>query len=107
MNVIETRDLTRRFGDFVAVKINSKLVYLQNMRLGGCTGGSAQYGPHPNHHLLRVKWLGNVIIRAKIKADQLIRVFYTGGEHDNGQVGQRLIGPNDAGYFPAIPVGQH
>ena len=66
--------------------------------------GTAKHGTHAgNEHSWR-KRFGDVIIRADLKASDLIHFFGEGGEHDDGNVA--FAAQNFADFAP-VNVGEH
>ena len=45
--------------------------------------GTAQHGAHSRDQLLRAERLGQVIVRAQLEPDQLVRLLGARGEHDD------------------------
>jgi hypothetical protein len=65
----------------------------------------AQYGFDPRKQLPRIEGFGEVIIRPKLKPNDLIDVFVSRGQHnDRGIVSHRT---HPAAHFQAIESGQH
>ena len=54
----------------------------------GSPGGPPQHGPDAGFQLQKVEGLGDVVVRAALKADDLVRILAAGREHDNRHVGE-------------------
>ena len=49
-----------------------------------CKVASADVGLDSGHQLAHGKWLGHVVIRARLQPKDLVGLLFSGGQHDDG-----------------------
>ena len=64
----------------------------------------SEHGLNPGHQLLGIKGLDDVVVRAQLKAENLIKDFALGGQHDDRRVG---LGADLSADLIAVDARQH
>jgi hypothetical protein len=65
---------------------------------------AAQHRPHARHHFPRAEGLRDVVVRAELEPEQLVRLFVARREHDDRR---RPLGANPPAHLPPVHARQH
>ena len=72
--------------------------------LNGLAGGAAHLGAHARQQLGQAEGLGDVIVGARIQANDEVGILTASGKHEDG--GGQSLGAHLAGDIKAVDVGQ-
>ena len=86
-------------------RVNGQVAELQRSRVRWLAVRAPQDGFDARHELTRVEGLGQVVIRAELKPEDLVNIVVTGGEHEDGSWHVRSA--QAAADFEAIQPGEH
>ena len=80
------------------------VIYLFDVACVGSGSGAAKYGFYSCHNLFCVKGLCNIVVRAELKTQNLVKGLALGGEHN-----YRLVREfsDFTAYLPAVKLRYH
>ena len=103
--------------DALAVDQEQVLIEIESQRSGdqdagrggrqAVEAGAAQERVNPRHHLPGVERLRDVVVRAQLQPDNLVRVLHACRQHDDRQRCEHRIGTHDTGDVPPVAARHH